>query len=354
MIAMGRNAGFAAAVNRGIRESTRRVDRGAQQRRRTGARLFRRALLPQAHALVRHRQNPACRGPAAASMARSTSFAAAALRGASAAAAPTGRAFAVPRRICLAALDGGPVSRRAIPPSGPARRGLRIVSGRRGFRPALRRRGLRPAASARGRGLAPAARRWAAGIRKRCGRIARNQVFLLARHYPDRAAGGAGCGPSWWRRSLWGAVALRHGAARAWLRGQSARAFARVLRAAYEQDYVGAGSTGTHAYRDQRTQISPSPASSGRRLYWQLYFFSPVVGQSDTCRPSESSSSPIIRGLRSAPAWMPRWHRRRGRGGGQRLARRHHRGGRAPRGAADRESVRIAASPPRSIKALRY
>jgi len=49
-------------------------------------------------------------------------------------------------------------------------------------------------------------------------RIARNQLFLVARHYPRRLF-FRWLWPIAVAQSLWGAVALRHGAGLAWLRG---------------------------------------------------------------------------------------------------------------------------------------
>jgi GT2 family glycosyltransferase len=58
--------------------------------------------------------------------------------------------------------------------------------------------------------------RWHAGVVRR---IARNQVFLLARHYPRRLL-LAWLWPILVGQLLWGLVALRHGAGVAWCRGK--------------------------------------------------------------------------------------------------------------------------------------
>ncbi len=71
-----------------------------------------------------------------------------------------------------------------------------------------------PAAIAWHKGSATLGRWHSATVR----RIARNQIYLLARHYPTPLLG------RWFRpilaaQLLWGGVALRHGAGLAWLRG---------------------------------------------------------------------------------------------------------------------------------------
>ncbi len=160
-----------------------------------------------------------CRRVRSRSMARSTRCAAAAPRGASAAAARTARAS--PTALPIAS---PPWTAALFAPRSFRRVGLLEES----FESYLEDVdfGLRCAA----RGIAgvyvPAAVAWHQGSAtlgrwhpETVRRIARNQVFLLARHYPARAAARAGCWPIAVAQLLWGGVALRHGAGLAWLRG---------------------------------------------------------------------------------------------------------------------------------------
>jgi GT2 family glycosyltransferase len=97
-------------------------------------------------------------------------------------------------------------------------------------------------------------------------RIARNQVLLLARHYPARAL--LRC---WWpilvAQLLWGAVAIRHGRGLAWLRGklQGLRSF-RTARNKCEFD-----SGLLEHLRTNERAIRGIQASTGFDTYWRLY-----------------------------------------------------------------------------------
>jgi len=96
-------------------------------------------------------------------------------------------------------------------------------------------------------------------------RIARNQVFLLARHYPPDLIREYG-----WRiavaQSLWGLVALRHGRGLAWLSGkvEGLRAFRSLRRA-------GSADARTLLEGSEK-EIRRLQADTGQDWYWRLYF----------------------------------------------------------------------------------
>jgi GT2 family glycosyltransferase len=100
-------------------------------------------------------------------------------------------------------------------------------------------------------------------------RMARNQVYLLARHYPRRLL---------WRwvwpilvgQLLWGAVALRHGAGLAWMKGkwQGLRGFARVRRDAPPRGLkVLAPLLAAH-----ERALREAQSGDGCDIYWRMYF----------------------------------------------------------------------------------
>lgn len=96
-------------------------------------------------------------------------------------------------------------------------------------------------------------------------RISRNQVLLVARHYP--AGWVRRCG---WRvlvaQGLWGLVALSHGAAWSWLTGkiQGMQRYGRCRRP---------GNEGLFAILDQsEREIQELQRQTGQDLYWRLYF----------------------------------------------------------------------------------
>jgi GT2 family glycosyltransferase len=108
--------------------------------------------------------------------------------------------------------------------------------------------------------------RWHAGVVRR---IARNQVFLLARHYPRRLL------LRWFwpilaGQLLWGLVALRHGAGLAWCRGKieglwrfrALRARSQPLPPQVLEDVI----------RPQERLLRLLQPGAGRDLYWRLYF----------------------------------------------------------------------------------
>ena len=100
-------------------------------------------------------------------------------------------------------------------------------------------------------------------------RIARNQIFLLARHYPT------GLWARWFwpiicAHALWGGVAARHGAGIAWLHGvaQGMRGFPamRSSGAAIDAKVLEV------LLRSGERSIREVQASTGYDAYWRLYF----------------------------------------------------------------------------------
>lgn len=97
-------------------------------------------------------------------------------------------------------------------------------------------------------------------------RIARNQLLLVAKHFPER----------WWLRHgwpvlvgqlLWGLVALRHGTGRAWLGGKAEgwRRFGEFRRPA-------AGPGLEDALLESEREILEQQRATGFDAYWRLYF----------------------------------------------------------------------------------
>jgi len=100
-------------------------------------------------------------------------------------------------------------------------------------------------------------------------RMARNQLFLVARHYPARLA------RRWlWNLAvaqiLWGGLALRHGAFFGWLRGvlQGLRRF-RAARASCAQFDAKALDA---LLRSNERLIRDLETSTGFDTYWRVYF----------------------------------------------------------------------------------
>jgi hypothetical protein len=98
-------------------------------------------------------------------------------------------------------------------------------------------------------------------------RIARNQLLLLARHYPRRLLVGW-LWPILVAQILWGAVAVRHGAGFAWLRGewQGLRRFfsarGQILDAQVLDSVLSAN----------ERLIRSVQVSTGFDIYWRVYF----------------------------------------------------------------------------------
>jgi hypothetical protein len=98
-------------------------------------------------------------------------------------------------------------------------------------------------------------------------RMARNQLLLLARHYPRRLLVGW-FWPIFVAQFLWGAVAFRHGAGFAWLRGEwqgLRRFFATRGQALDAKTLISVLSTNEDLIRSVQ-------ASTGFDIYWRLYF----------------------------------------------------------------------------------
>jgi GT2 family glycosyltransferase len=98
-------------------------------------------------------------------------------------------------------------------------------------------------------------------------RMARNQLWLLARHYPRRLLVGWSW-PILVAQLLWGAVAFRHGAGFAWLRGewQGLRGFF-ATRGQTLDAKVLSSVLGTN-----EDLIRSVQASTGFDIYWRVYF----------------------------------------------------------------------------------
>lgn len=100
-------------------------------------------------------------------------------------------------------------------------------------------------------------------------RIARNQVLLAARHFPRETLRA-----NWWMllvaQGLWGALALRHGAGAAWLRGkrQGLGGARRARQAAIAWDRRGF----EELLRENERAIREFQAPGGLDFYWRLYF----------------------------------------------------------------------------------
>ena len=97
--------------------------------------------------------------------------------------------------------------------------------------------------------------------------IARNQILILARHYPRKLL-VRWCWPIFVAQFLWGAVAFRHGAGFAWLRGEG-EGFRRFF-AARNQTLDAKVLRGV--LRTNEDLIRSVQASTGFDLYWRLYF----------------------------------------------------------------------------------
>jgi GT2 family glycosyltransferase len=101
-------------------------------------------------------------------------------------------------------------------------------------------------------------------------RIARNQVWLVARHYPRPLP------PRYWwavlvAQGLWAGLALRHGGGRAWIRGkwEGLRGFSRA-RAGLARPEDAAHLDGL--LRDNERTIYEMQSAAGFDFYWRMYF----------------------------------------------------------------------------------
>jgi len=91
-------------------------------------------------------------------------------------------------------------------------------------------------------------------------RIARNQCYLVALHYPRRFTWPILVG-----QGLWGLVAVRHGAGMAWFRGK----WDGLLNSARLQRQSALPES---LFRDQERAIHTIQKSTGFDWYWRLYF----------------------------------------------------------------------------------
>jgi GT2 family glycosyltransferase len=96
--------------------------------------------------------------------------------------------------------------------------------------------------------------------------MARNQVFLVAKHYSGRML-LRNAWPILVAQGLWGLVALRHGRGWAWLRGK-----VEGLRRLRELREPLPGGRGSEALREGEREIRRVQREVGRDLYWTLYF----------------------------------------------------------------------------------
>jgi GT2 family glycosyltransferase len=113
--------------------------------------------------------------------------------------------------------------------------------------------------------------------------IARNQTWLVARRYP-RPLPFSYLRSVFVAQALWGALALRHGAGLAWLRGkwQGLRGFAAQNASSRTFREVDTW------LRENECAIFELQAQAGFDFYWRMYFLLTGVRQSDTWRKSES------------------------------------------------------------------
>jgi GT2 family glycosyltransferase len=101
--------------------------------------------------------------------------------------------------------------------------------------------------------------------------IARNQVFLIARHYP-RGLIRRWLWPILVAQTLWGGLAFRHGCGIAWLRGklEAVGRFAAIRRTSM---LSGVPSLATEsAIVESEQQIHHLQSAAGFDAYWKLYF----------------------------------------------------------------------------------
>lgn len=106
--------------------------------------------------------------------------------------------------------------------------------------------------------------------------IARNQLLLAARHYP-RALLARWLWPILVAQSLWGALALRHGAGLAWLRGISdgLAAFSSARRKSTRPD----PQLLRRILCEHERAIREIQSATGYDLYWRLYFLLTAGGR---------------------------------------------------------------------------
>jgi hypothetical protein len=102
-------------------------------------------------------------------------------------------------------------------------------------------------------------------------KIARNQLLLVAKHYPPNWVLRYGW-PVFIAQTLWGFVALRHGALVSYLvgKGQGLRQF-REARGEHRARFPGTGNFPAILEQSEQ-QIRDIQQVTGFDLYWRLYF----------------------------------------------------------------------------------
>jgi GT2 family glycosyltransferase len=121
-----------------------------------------------------------------------------------------------------------------------------------------------PDATARHRGSATLGRWHKDTVR----RISRNQLLLVARHFPPHWIVRYGW-PVLVGQALWGLLALRHGAGLAFLKGkvEGMRQFRQVRK-----DVGSSGGALSAILRESENEIHDLQRQTGYDLYWRLYF----------------------------------------------------------------------------------
>jgi hypothetical protein len=97
--------------------------------------------------------------------------------------------------------------------------------------------------------------------------MARNQLLLLARHYPRRLLVGW-FWPILVAQILWGAVAVRHGAGFAWLRGE----WLGLRRFFAARDQTLDAQVLDSVLSANERLIRSVQVSTGFDMYWRVYF----------------------------------------------------------------------------------
>src|SRR5258708_36052945 len=121
-----------------------------------------------------------------------------------------------------------------------------------------------PGATARHRGSATLGRWHKDTVR----RISRNQLLLVARHFPRNWIFRDGW-PVLVGQTLWGLLALRHGAGLAFVKGkvEGMRRFRQIRK-----DVGCSGSALSAILRESENEIHELQRQTGFDLYWRLYF----------------------------------------------------------------------------------
>jgi GT2 family glycosyltransferase len=98
-------------------------------------------------------------------------------------------------------------------------------------------------------------------------RIARNQIFLVAKHYPPDWIAHYGW-PVLVGQALWGCVAARHGAGRAWLKGirEGIQSFRKLRGAGTEWSRLET------VLKETERELRDLQQATGMDIFWRLYF----------------------------------------------------------------------------------